>query len=39
MSIRVDSISKQFNGFKALDRVSVDVPQGELLALALEYSI
>ncbi|HJZ90305.1 MAG TPA: sulfate/molybdate ABC transporter ATP-binding protein [Gemmataceae bacterium] len=33
MSIRVENVSKQFDGFKALDRVSVDVPQGELLAL------
>src|SRR5262245_14008814 len=33
MSIRVDGVSKQFNGFKALDRVSLDVPEGELLAL------
>ncbi len=33
MSIRVENVSKQFNGFKALNRVSVDVPEGELLAL------
>ncbi|HKA06795.1 MAG TPA: sulfate/molybdate ABC transporter ATP-binding protein [Gemmataceae bacterium] len=33
MSIRVDGVSKQFSGFKALDRVSLDVPEGELLAL------
>jgi sulfate transport system ATP-binding protein len=33
MSIRVENVSKQFNGFKALDRVSVDIPEGELLAL------
>src|SRR5512132_4206862 len=33
MSIRVDGVSKQFNGFKALDRVSADVAEGELLAL------
>jgi sulfate transport system ATP-binding protein len=33
MSIRVQGVSKQFNGFKALDGVSLDVPEGELLAL------
>jgi len=33
MSIRVQAVSKVFNGFKALDRVSLDVPEGELLAL------
>src|SRR5262245_61749781 len=33
MSIRVENVSKQFNGFKALDGVSVDIPEGELLAL------
>ena len=33
MSIRVEGVSKQFNGFKALDRVSADVAEGELLAL------
>jgi len=33
VSIRVANVSKQFSGFKALDRVTVDVPEGELLAL------
>src|SRR5262245_45349865 len=33
MSIRVENVSKQFNGFKALDDVSLEVPEGELLAL------
>lgn len=33
MSIRVENVSKQFNGFKALEDVSLDVPEGELLAL------
>jgi sulfate transport system ATP-binding protein len=33
VSIRVETVSKQFNGFKALDRVTLDVPEGELLAL------
>ena len=33
MSIRIQSVSKAFNGFKALDGVSLDVPEGELLAL------
>ena len=33
MSIRVDGVSKSFGTFKALDHVSLDVPQGTLLAL------
>ena len=33
MSIRVDGVSKSFGTFKALDNVSLDVPQGTLLAL------
>jgi sulfate transport system ATP-binding protein len=33
MSIRIQNVSKQFNGYKALDDVSIDVPEGELLAL------
>jgi sulfate/thiosulfate transport system ATP-binding protein len=33
MSIRVERVSKQFNGFKALDNVSLEVLDGELLAL------
>lgn len=33
MSIRVENISKQFGGFKALDNVTLDVPSGELVAL------
>jgi len=33
VSIRVQNVSKGFNGFKALRNVSLDVPEGELLAL------
>ena len=33
MSIRVDGVTKSFGTFKALDNVSLDVPQGTLLAL------
>jgi sulfate/thiosulfate transport system ATP-binding protein len=33
VSIRVQNVSKGFNGFKALRGVSLDVPAGELLAL------
>ena len=33
MSIRIVGITKQFGAFKALDDVSLDVPQGTLLAL------
>jgi len=33
MSIRVAGVSKSFGTFKALDNVSLDVPQGTLLAL------
>ncbi|MBU6221217.1 MAG: sulfate/molybdate ABC transporter ATP-binding protein [Planctomycetes bacterium] len=33
MSIHVRGISKSFGSFKALDRVSLDVPEGTLLAL------
>ena len=33
MSIRVHGVSKSFGSFKALDGVSLDVPQGTLLAL------
>jgi sulfate transport system ATP-binding protein len=33
MSIRVQSVTKRFGKFLALDNVSVDVPEGELLAL------
>ncbi|MFO0881059.1 MAG: sulfate/molybdate ABC transporter ATP-binding protein [Gemmataceae bacterium] len=33
MSIRVHDVSKRFGRFQALDRVSLEVPEGELLAL------
>src|SRR5690349_789094 len=33
MSIRVQNVWKAFNGFKAVRGVSLDVPEGELLAL------
>jgi sulfate transport system ATP-binding protein len=33
VSIRVQNVSKVFNGFKALHGVSLEVPEGELLAL------
>lgn len=33
MGIRIDSITKTFNQFKALDNVSLDVANGELVAL------
>ena len=33
MSIHVREISKSFGSFKALDEVSLDVPEGTLLAL------
>jgi sulfate transport system ATP-binding protein len=33
VSIRVQNVSKRFNGFKALSDVSLDIPEGELLAL------
>ena len=33
MSIRIENVSKQFGDFKALDSVTLDVPEGELLAL------
>jgi sulfate transport system ATP-binding protein len=33
MSIRVQSVTKRFGKFTALDRVSVEVPEGSLLAL------
>jgi sulfate transport system ATP-binding protein len=33
MSIRIDSIHKQFGAFTALDRVSLEFPSGELVAL------
>ena len=33
MSISIDRVSKKFGNFTALDRVSLDVPDGELLAL------
>ena len=33
MSIRVRHVSKTFHGFKALRDVSLDIPEGELLAL------
>jgi sulfate transport system ATP-binding protein len=33
VSIRVENVSKAFNGFKALHGVSLDIPEGELLAL------
>ena len=33
MSIHVRGISKSFGSFKALDRVSLEVPEGTLLAL------
>ena len=37
MSIRIENVSKQFGGFKALDDVSVDVREGELLALVAHF--
>jgi sulfate transport system ATP-binding protein len=33
MSIHIRDISKSFGSFKALDAVSLDVPDGTLLAL------
>ncbi len=33
MSISIDRVSKKFGNFTALERVSLDVPDGELLAL------
>jgi sulfate transport system ATP-binding protein len=33
VSIRIQNVSKGFNGFKALHGVSLDVPEGQLLAL------
>src|SRR4051812_11811424 len=33
MTIRVENVSKRFGSFVALDRVSVEAPEGELLAL------
>ena len=33
MSISIDHVSKKFGNFTALDRVSLDVPDGTLLAL------
>jgi sulfate/thiosulfate transport system ATP-binding protein len=33
MSIAVRSVSKRFGNFVALDDVSIDIPEGELLAL------
>jgi len=33
MSISIDRVSKKFGSFTALERVSLDVPDGELLAL------
>jgi sulfate transport system ATP-binding protein len=33
MSIIIENVSKKFGAFTALDRVSLDVPDGELLAL------
>lgn len=33
MSITIRNIAKEFEGFKALDRVSVDIEQGSLVAL------
>ena len=33
MSIRVDGIRKTFGGFAALDDISLNVPQGELVGL------
>jgi len=33
MSIRIAGVTKQFGQFKALDDVTLDVPQGELVAL------
>jgi len=33
MSIKIAGVTKQFGNFKALDDVSLDVPQGKLLAL------
>ena len=33
MSIQIESVSKQFSSFRALDEVSLDIPTGELIAL------
>jgi sulfate transport system ATP-binding protein len=33
MSIRVEGVSKRFGGFTALDNVSIEVPEGKLIAL------
>jgi sulfate transport system ATP-binding protein len=33
MSIRVAGVSKRFGNFTALDNVSLDIPNGKLLAL------
>lgn len=33
MSIAVRDVSKRFGSFAARDRVSLDIPEGELLAL------
>ncbi|MBB5320506.1 sulfate/molybdate ABC transporter ATP-binding protein [Marinobacter oulmenensis] len=33
MSITIDQISKNFDGFQALDEVSLDIPEGKLTAL------
>lgn len=33
MSIRIQGVSKDFNGFKALNKVDLEVAQGEILAL------
>ena len=33
MSIRIQDVSKNFGGFAALDKVSLEVPDGDLLAL------
>ncbi len=33
MSIQIDSVSKQFSTFRALDDVSLEIPTGELIAL------
>ena len=33
MSIEVRNVSKNFNAFKALDNISLDIQSGELVAL------
>ena len=39
MSIRVDGIRKTFGGFAALDDISLNVPQGELVEICHNFSV